>query len=68
MAARVGVGLYSQLPLTVSIQGILPLWRERQKSERSLLLGSFSLPHLIPFSYEMRPQELELGVKREEHR
>lgn len=45
MAARVGVGLYSQLLVTVPIQGILPLRTETQV--RSLALGSFSIPHLI---------------------
>lgn len=55
VAARVGVGLYSQLPITVSIQGILPLWT-RETEVRSQLLGPFSLPHLITFCYEMRLQ------------
>lgn len=67
VATCVGVGLYSQLLITVSIQGVLPLWT-RETEVRSLLLGSSSLPHLITFSYERRPQGLKGEVRREEHK
>lgn len=55
MATRVGVGLYSQLLITVSIQGVLPL-RTRETEVRAGPPGPSSFPHLITFSYEMRPQ------------
>lgn len=50
VAARVGVGLYGQLPLTVSVQGILPLWsRERQVRG----LATWPLPLPAPYHFQL---------------
>lgn len=46
VATGVGMGLYSQFPITVFIQGVLPLWNRRFR-QRPDYLAPLPWPHLI---------------------
>lgn len=55
VATGVGVGLYSQFPVTVFIQGVLPLWTRRDSIRGPTTWPPLPSPHLITIIYETRP-------------
>lgn len=63
VATGVGVGLYSQFPVTVFIQGVLPLWTRRDSVRGPTTWPPLPSPHLITIIYETRPWDRERRVK-----
>ena len=66
VATRVVVGLYSLLPVTVPIEGILPLWT-RERQVRRLDTGP-PVPLLLSLPHPMRRTLPAPGAEREGQR